>query len=142
VNSGVQQLLTASGELHEPKSKGRSRVSNGRGLFLGDIDGRSTLYRRYRDIHNQIIRDLGEAPSEAQSLIARRASTLAVWCEQAESEMAGGGDLDIQSFTTAVNSLKRLLEVLGIKRRPKDISDLASYLAVRRAAVEAQAEEP
>jgi len=113
-------------------------VSNGTSLFLEAVDGRSALARRYRDILGQIVSDLGSEPSEAQSLIARRAATLACWCEQSEAEMAGGKELDIGSFTTATNTLRRLLETLGIKRQARDVTDLSAYLALRKAAVEAQ----
>ena len=78
----------ACADVEAPKTKGRSRVSNGSALFLDGVDGRSALARRYRDIIKQLVSDLGGDPSEAQSLIVRRASTLAVWCEQAEAEMA------------------------------------------------------
>jgi hypothetical protein len=67
--------------------RARSKVTNG-GTFLGDIDGRSNLARRYRDILSQLTSDAGSDPSEAQNLILRRAATLGVWCELAEVKMA------------------------------------------------------
>lgn len=60
------------------KPSARSRVSNGKDLFLDGVDGRSVLARRYRDILAQLVSDVGGDPSEAQSLIVRRATTLAV----------------------------------------------------------------
>jgi hypothetical protein len=69
-------------------------------------------------------------PSGAQTAIARRASALCVVCEQAEAEMVAGGVLDLAEFTTAANSLRRLLSDLGLERRLKDVSpSLASYVA-------------
>jgi len=100
----------------------RSRVSNGKDLFLDGVDGRSALARRYRDIIAQLVSDLGGDPSEAQSIIARRATTLAVWCEQAEAKAAGGQPLNIGEFTTATNTLRRLLADLGLERRMRDIT--------------------
>jgi hypothetical protein len=94
------------------------------------VDGRSVLARRYRDILAQLVSDMGGDPSEAQSIIARRAATLAVWAEQAEAAMAAGGDLNIQEFTTAVNSLRRLLSDIGLERRAREIvPTLSQYLA-------------
>lgn len=108
----------------------RSRVSNGKSLFLDTVDGRSALARRYRDILAQLVSDLGGDPSEAQSLIARRAATLAVWCEQAEAQLAGGDSLNIGEFTTAVNTMRRLLNDLGLERRMRDITpSIAAYLS-------------
>jgi hypothetical protein len=75
--------------------------------FLDNVDGRSVLASRYRDILGQLVSDIGGDPSEAQS-ICRRAATLAVWVEQAESAMAGGAALNIAEFTTAVNTMHRV----------------------------------
>ena len=111
------------------KTKGRSGVTNGNTLFLDGVDGRSALAKRYRDILSQLIADLGGDPSEAMSLIARRAATLAVWCEQRETELASGIDIDITTFTTACNSLRRLLTDIGLERRARDITpSLERYL--------------
>ena len=105
------------------KRTGRARISNGNQLFLdeADIDGRSVTARRYRDVLSALISDLGGNPSEAQAIIARRAATLTVWAETAESAMAAGSDFDVASFTTACNALRRLLQDLGLERRMKDI---------------------
>jgi len=104
------------------KPRARSRVSNGSATFLERADGRSRLARRYRDILGQIISDIGGDPSEAQSIIAKRSATIAVWCELAEARMAKGENLNITEFTTATNALRRLLADLGLERRSRDIS--------------------
>jgi hypothetical protein len=103
-------------------------VSNGSAV-LDNVDGRSAIARRYRDVLNELISDLGGDPSGAQSAIARRAASLCVVCEQAESELLAGGALDLAEFTTAANSLRRLLSDLGLERRAKDITpSLSQYL--------------
>ena len=114
------------------KPRGRSRVSNGNTTFLDDVDGRSVLARRYRDILGDLIRDLGGDPSAAQQAIARRASALCVWCEQAEATLAAGGQIDIGEFGTAANAMRRLLADLGLERRARDVTpSLASYLEAK-----------
>jgi hypothetical protein len=114
------------------KAKGRSRLTNGSAVFLDGVDGRRTLARRYRDILAQLVSDLGGDPSEAQAIIARRAATLAVWCEQCETDMASGKPIDIGEFTTATNALRRLLSDLGLERRARDITPtLAEYINAR-----------
>jgi hypothetical protein len=45
-----------------------------------------------------------------------------VWCEQEEAVLAGGGKFNIGEYTTAANSLRRLLADLGLERRMKDIT--------------------
>ena len=108
----------------------RSRVSNGKELFLENVDGRSALVRRYRDVLAQLISDIGGDPSEAQSLIARRAATLAVWCEQEEAVLASGKPLNIGEYATATNTLRRLLLDLGLERRMRDVTPrIDAYLS-------------
>jgi hypothetical protein len=44
--------------------------------------------------------------------------------------MIAGGVLDLGEFTTAANSLRRLLSDLGLERRARDITpSLSQYLA-------------
>lgn len=94
------------------------------------MDGRSAIARRYRDILAQLTSDVGGDPSEAMGLVIRRATTLAVWCEQAEADAAGGKSLNIGEYTTATNTLRRLLLDLGLERRMKDITpSIDSYIA-------------
>lgn len=114
------------------KPEFRSRASNGKDLFVGQVDGRTSLARRYRDILGQLVADLGSDLTEAQAQIARRAVTLAVWSEQAEAAMAAGEPLDIAAYATAANSLRRLLADLGLERRMRDVSPtLDEYLRSR-----------
>src|SRR5215217_3145441 len=88
------------------KRQARSAVSNGSAL-LPDVDGRSSMARRYRDLLCELQSDVGGDPSGAQSAIIRRACTLAVVCEQAEAELLAGSKLNVGEFVTAVNSLRR-----------------------------------
>lgn len=114
-------------QIEKPSPRTRSRVSNGSAVL--NADGRSATARRYRDVLAELISDLGGDPSGAQTAIARRASALCVVCEQAEAEMVAGGVLDLAEFTTAANSLRRLLSDLGLERRAKDITPtLEKYL--------------
>lgn len=125
----LENMPSGSSESARMKPEARSRVSNGSSTFLDSVDGRSVLARRYRDILGQLISDIGGDPSEAQSIICRRAATLAVWAEQAESAMAGGNALNIAEFTTAVNTLRRLLSDIGLERRAREIvPTLKDYL--------------
>jgi hypothetical protein len=121
-------------KIARPKPEGRSRVGNGKAV-LPDVDGRTAEMRRYKEIYAQLIDDLGGDPSEAQDIIARRATTLALWCESAEADMANGAKLDIAAFTTAANSLRRLLSDLGLERKMRDVTPgVDRYLRQRDAA--------
>ncbi len=124
-------MMCDRGHLEKPSPKSRSKLSNGSAVL--NADGRSATARRYRDVLAELISDLGGDPSGAQTAIARRASALCVVCEQAEADMVAGGILDLAEFTTAANSLRRLLSDLGLERRAKDITPtLASYLEAKR----------
>jgi hypothetical protein len=129
------QSSADSPEVTKRKAHGRSRVGNGSAVLPG-VDGRSAVVRRYREILNQLISDMGGDPSEAQSLIARRAATIAVWCEETESTLANGGAIDISEFTTATNALRRLLSDIGLDRRARDVSPTIQEIIARHAAAE------
>ena len=114
-----------------PSPNTRSAVANQSRLFVEGLDGRSAHARRYRDLIAEFTRDLGgpDSLSEAQRSIIRRAASLCVWCEAVEVQMANGEDCEIGPYTTACNSLRRLLNDIGLERRSKDITpDLSIYI--------------
>jgi hypothetical protein len=115
----MTDVMSPDSAVAKMKPRARSRVSNGSATFLDEVDGRSILARRYRDILRQLVSDIGGDPSEAQALIAKRSATIAVWCELAEARLAKGEDFDIFAFTTATNALRRLLSDLGFERIPR-----------------------
>ena len=55
--------------------------------------------------------------------IAVRAATLCVWCEAADVEFASGGELDVATYSTVSNALRRLLSDLGLERRANRLTD-------------------
>lgn len=126
--------------IETPKPNARSRVGNGSALLAG-VDGRSGVFRRYRDILSQLVSDMGGDPSEAQAQIARRAASLAVWCEERDAAAANGEPLDIAAYTTASNALRRLLGDLGLERRARDETPTISEYMARKAAEKAAQRE-
>jgi hypothetical protein len=112
----------------------RSRVTNGKKFFLSDVDGRSALARRVRDVASAIAGDLGgaDALTEAQMQLIRRATLIAVSCERMESDAAAGKDIDLELFGSLTDRLGRTLQRLGMKRVAKDITpSLDQYLRER-----------
>jgi hypothetical protein len=108
------------------RSHARSSVTNGKTLLPG-VDGRSTWVRRLRDLINLHTADLGgEANvSAAEQAIIRRASVLIVELERLELKFATDGEagpFDLDLYQRVANSLRRLLETLGIERRPRNIT--------------------
>jgi hypothetical protein len=120
------------------KPEARSRITNGSEL-LPDVDGRSSWVRRFRDVQALHLSDLGGQAnvSEAEKAIARRAACLIVELEQMEQKFATqgaseGGQLD--AYQRASNTLRRLLESLGLERRQRDVTPkLQEYLAASEA---------
>lgn len=121
-----------------PKPEARTRVGNGT-VVLEGVDGRSVVFRRYREILAQLVADMGGDPSEAQQQIARRAASLAIWCEEQDTAAANGKPIDVAPYTTASNSLRRLLESLGLERRSRNITPTLAEYAARKAAEKAAA---
>ncbi len=103
----------------------RSKVTNGTRVFAAGGDGRSAWTRRWRDLFRQHIADLGgeEALSAAEISLCRRAAAIEVQLELLESRMSEG---DMSPETGDLHGrlsghLRRLFEVLGVKRRAKTV---------------------
>ena len=112
----------------------RSRVSNGADLFIAPADGRSREARRFRDVFGDMLGHLGggDRVSEPRRHLAKRATALIVWCETVEARLAAGEELDVAPYTTAINSLRRLLTDLGLDPAARDITpSLTDYLRER-----------
>ena len=117
--------------LAEAKPTARSRVSNGKALFI-DADRRTKPARRFRDVLAAIVSDLGgpDRLSEGQRQLARRCSLLAVECELIEAKAVAGKEIDLEAYGVMTDRLGRAFQRLGLKRVPKDITPhVADYLA-------------
>jgi hypothetical protein len=130
-------------------AKGKSAITNGK-LLLAAVDGRSLWARRFRDLCILHTNDLGGADmvSESEKMLIRRCATLNCELEMLEQRFAEDGQSDLASLETyqrAANSLRRLLQALGLQRRSKDITlSLAEYLQQRdrRQAQQQEVQEP
>jgi hypothetical protein len=132
--------MAFNAEIESQLSKGRSRVTNagvdGRTVIAG-VDGRTLWARRLRDLIQLHLADLAgeDAVSEAEKSIIRRAATLTVELERMESDfaLAGGAQpAQLELYQRTANSLRRLLESVGLERRAKTIvPTLSEYLEAR-----------
>ena len=126
-----RNMTAATAGLEGPKSKGRSRITNGNALFEG-IDGRSATARRFRDVLAEIVSDLGgpDRLSEGQRQIARRCAMLAVECEKLESLGVAGKPFDIEQYGQLTDRMGRAFQRLGLKRQARNITpSVADYIA-------------
>ena len=120
----------------ERKPEARSRIGNGKSLFMGTVagepvDGRTIQARVFRDTLSELVADLGgrEMISEGEFQLARRAAALSVECLIAESHQATGKRLDPEQYVPMVNATCRVLSMLGLRPRSRDVTPrLADYL--------------
>jgi hypothetical protein len=101
----------------------RSRLTNGKDL-LPNIDGRTLIARRYRDIYSAIAADQGgfDNLSEARRQLIRRFAACCVLAEEMESRLARGGQIDITEYTQLTSTMVRVAQRIGLDRVPRDIS--------------------
>jgi hypothetical protein len=114
---------------------GRNKLTNGKEL-LPDVDGRSILYKRFKDIARLVAADQGglDALSEARVQLVRRFAATCVMAEQLEANMCNGLPIDINQHTALSSTLVRLGARIGIDRRAKHITpNLTDYLELQPA---------
>ena len=99
--------------------------------------GRSSWARRLRDLVALHITDLGGDMnvSEAERAIIRRAAVIIVELERMEHDFAlsegAPGLAELETYQRMANSMRRLLESTGLRRRARDITpSLREYLTV------------
>jgi hypothetical protein len=86
------------------------------------LDGRTVAARRVREIVDSISSDLGGDLTEGQRQLVRRASLLATILESSETKLLIGEPVDLSTYLSAVDRLRRVLTALGIERRSRDVS--------------------
>jgi hypothetical protein len=115
-------------------SKVRSAVTNGMRAFI-DGDGNSSWYRRFKDIVELHVSDLGgrAALSEAVLSLVRRASTMEVELERIEGQLSLGVEVDLDAYSRVTNTLRRTLESIGLRRVARTVGPptLEDYLEAK-----------
>ena len=123
------------------KDPQKSRIANG-GALLPGVDGRLPWVRRCKDVIASHISDMGgiDNTSAAERSIIRRAAILTIELERLEAKFAVAGEADtddLEIYQRCANSLRRLLEAIGLQRRPRDVTpslaDIAAEIQAARA---------
>jgi hypothetical protein len=151
------QVVTERGS-ERRKLHGKSKATNGKALLLDKVDGRSALYRRYRDITRAILVDQGGIAqcSESRRHLIRRFAAAAVLSEQMETKLVNGEQIDVAEFAQLSSTLVRIVNHLGLERIPRMVNGFAgeaidgnvdlpprpSWSSPLRDAAAAAAEEP
>lgn len=102
------------------------------------LDGRSTIYRRFRATYDNIIEDLGgeDALSQVQLTLVERYAFLNSLLSEIEAEIAKapGSDKDLENrHTNTNNALLGLAKTLGLKRKAPSVPSIRAYAGGRRA---------
>jgi hypothetical protein len=115
------------------KAHGRSRITNGRDV-LPNVDGRSIVARRFRDIVGAMVSDQGggDQCSESRVQLIRRFAAAAVLAEQMEAELARGKSIDIREHALLCSTMVRVARQIGVKRVPRNVTPtVIDYLEMK-----------
>jgi hypothetical protein len=126
---------------HGRSKTNRSATTNGNRQFAQGGDGRGAWVRRWRDLTELHIADLGpeSSLSEGQLSLCRRAATIEVQLEQMEAAMSLGDPVEFDVYNRGAGNLRRILETLGLQRvaRTVDLTPMERLEAHRKARREA-----
>ena len=128
----IEAISSPSGEF---PSRTRSAVSNHQDLLPG-LDGRSASARRFRDLVNAFVADMGglDHCSEIRLGLVRRLAATTVQAEMLEARMVNGEAIDIATLCTLASTTVRLSQRLGLERRARNVTpSVGQYLAARTA---------
>jgi hypothetical protein len=125
LGSSADRLAVARSHIR-PHVRQRSALTNGRRLLAG-VDGRSPWVRRCKDIIRAHLVDLGgeDNASAAERSIIRRVAVLTTELERLEVRFALANEAsaeDLDLYQRTANSLRRLLEAVGLQRRSRDVT--------------------
>jgi len=124
--NGRKNKPSQSTKQYGSKLTGRSKITNGTHL-LPRVDGRSIWARRLRDLITLHVNDYGGEGniSEAQRSLIRRAACLTTELELLEVQFATNGGAktwQLDKYGRAANTLRRLVQSLGLERRAKEVN--------------------
>jgi hypothetical protein len=109
----------------------------------------SVWSRRWSDLIRLFIDELGgdNVVSQAERSLVRRIATLQVRCERMEQQFAddedeGGTLAQLDCYQRLSNTLRRLLVTIGIKRVPREVPDLHTYISQRAPTASPRASRP
>ena len=104
--------------------------------WIEKLDGRTTLAKVVQSRLAELQADLGGpgALSYQERSLTRRAVWLEALIESREAALARGEEIEEGAHTQSINSLMGVWKALGLQRRAKDVTDLATYLRSKGAA--------
>jgi hypothetical protein len=121
--SATEAAMSVEERRPERTKRPRSAVTSGRKVFVVG-DSNSAWARRFFDLVQGHVSDLGgrSVLSGAQLALIKRAAGLQCELEQMEGRMSLGEEVALDSYGRGASHLRRLLESLGLKRQPRDVT--------------------
>jgi hypothetical protein len=113
------------------KAGTRSKVTNGRRVFAIGGDGRGAWTRRWKDLFEAHVADLGGPAglSEGQVSLCRRVAAIEISLEQMEARMSEGDiAVDLDQYGRLAGHARRILETIGLKRVAKPVQNAGTTL--------------
>ena len=109
--------------------KQRSRYTNHRDLLPG-VMGNSSAARRFRDLVNSYITDLGgiDQVGAIKLDLVRRLASIVLQCGILEGAMANGGKVDISALCTLASTSVRISSRLGLERVAREVESLQTVI--------------
>jgi hypothetical protein len=143
--SATEAAMNVEGRSPARAKRSRSAVTSGRRVFVVG-DSNSAWARRFYDLVQGHVSDLGgrSVLSEAQLALCKRAAGLECELEQMEGRMSLGEEINLDSYGRAASHLRRILEVLGLERKARDVTDgrVEVFSPMRARWAEAEAAKP
>jgi hypothetical protein len=110
-----------------PKTIGKARL-----LTLDDLDRRTSAYRETRKLITDLEGDLGggDRLSTGERQLVQRAAVLGSMLADTEGRWIEGEPIDLGGYCAIVNAQRRVLEAIGLRRQPRDVTpSVADYVA-------------
>jgi hypothetical protein len=112
-------------------SRTRTRRGKVRLITLAALDARTAAAHSVRELIATLSADLGGDLSAGEQQLVQRAAMIGAIVADCEARWAAGQQVELAEYFMAVNTQRRVLATLGLRRRPRDVTppSVADYLA-------------
>jgi hypothetical protein len=128
-----KRQTNGAGTANLPK-RSRTRQGKARLLTLDALDARTAAYAAATKLIDTLSRDLGEDLSEGERQLVTRVAMTGAIVADFEARWVAGEQIVLSDYLQACRTQCRLLALLGLARRPKDITDPLQYARERELA--------
>src|SRR5262245_22807647 len=108
----------------------KRRRNTRRLVTFENMDRRCLAFRETKRLISEIEGDLGGADrltTGERQLVQRGAVLGSVLCDY-EARWIAGEPIDVLAYCTVVNAQRRVFETIGLRRRPRDVTPMKTYL--------------